>query len=88
VQASACTGCGKCEKSCVLEQPAIKVLPVDLARGELGHHYRKGWSPDSQGGRPRFDQPVQNLPATPVPGDLAPLRSGQEAYARPEGASR
>ena len=72
----------------MLEQPAIKVLPVDLARGELGHHYRKGWSPDSQGGRPRFDQPVQNLPATPVPGDLAPLRSGQEAYARPEGASR
>jgi ferredoxin-type protein NapG len=88
VHAQACTGCGKCEKSCVLEQPAIKVLPIDLARGELGHHYRKGWAPDSQAGRPRFDSPVQNLPATPVPGDLAPLRSGQEAYARPDGAAR
>ena len=29
VHADACTGCGKCEKSCVLEQAAIKVLPRD-----------------------------------------------------------
>ncbi|EEU7618503.1 hypothetical protein HEE16_001735 [Salmonella enterica] len=43
VFASACTGCGKCEKVCVLEQPAIKVLPLSLAKGELGHHYRFGW---------------------------------------------
>ncbi|MDI8993040.1 hypothetical protein MJI20_29020, partial [Salmonella enterica subsp. enterica serovar Anatum] len=35
--------CGKCEKVCVLEQPAIKVLPLSLAKGELGHHYRFGW---------------------------------------------
>jgi ferredoxin-type protein NapG len=27
----------------VLEKPAIKVLPVDLAQGKLGHHYFKGW---------------------------------------------
>ena len=39
VHADACTGCGKCEKSCVLEQAAIKVLPMTLAKGELGHHY-------------------------------------------------
>ncbi|EKC2059316.1 4Fe-4S binding protein [Salmonella enterica] len=43
VHSDACTGCGKCEKVCVLEQPAIKVLPLSLAKGELGHHYRFGW---------------------------------------------
>ena len=43
VHAKDCTGCGKCEKSCVLEEAAIKVLPLKVARGELGHHYRLGW---------------------------------------------
>ncbi len=43
VHADACTGCGKCEHACVLEQSAIKVLPLHLARGELGQHYRWGW---------------------------------------------
>jgi len=81
VHADACTGCGMCEKSCVLEQAAIKVLPATLARGELGHHYRKGWATENQAGRPHFAQPTQNLPATPVPGDLVPLRSGDAPYA-------
>lgn len=80
VHAEACTGCGKCEKSCVLEQPAIKVLPRQLAQGELGHHYRKGWEAPNRTGRPQFDLPVQRLPEQPVPGDLAPLRSGAPAY--------
>ena len=80
VHAGACTGCGKCEKSCVLEQAAIKVLPKEIARGELGRHYRKGWDAGSRAGRPQFDLPVQNLPALPVPGDLAPLRSGRDAF--------
>ena len=83
VHAEHCTGCGKCEKSCVLEQAAIKVMPATLARGELGHHYRKGWEDASRGGRPRFDLPVQNLPAEPVPGDLVPLRSGRDPYVNP-----
>ncbi|MCA0239419.1 MAG: ferredoxin-type protein NapG [Proteobacteria bacterium] len=87
VHADHCTGCGKCEKSCVLEQAAIKVLPATLARGELGHHYRKGWDAANQGGRPRFEQPVQNLPAAPVPGDLAPLRSGRDPYGPGSAAS-
>ena len=43
VHADACTGCGKCEKSCVLEEAAIKVLPIHLAEGALGEHYRLGW---------------------------------------------
>ncbi|MEK8049262.1 ferredoxin-type protein NapG [Ideonella sp. DXS22W] len=80
VHAEACTGCGKCEKSCVLEQAAIKVLPMAIARGELGHHYRKGWEAGNRQGKPQFDLPVQNLPAQPVPGDLAPLRGGGAAY--------
>ena len=43
-----CTGCGKCEQACVLEEAAIKVLPMDLAKGELGQHYRWGWEEKQQ----------------------------------------
>jgi ferredoxin-type protein NapG len=38
-----CTGCGKCESTCVLETAAIKIYPVALAKGRLGEHYRIGW---------------------------------------------
>jgi ferredoxin-type protein NapG len=51
VHADACTGCGKCEKSCVLEIAAIKVLPVSLARGEIGAHYRLGWDEKKKAGK-------------------------------------
>ncbi len=43
VHSDKCTGCGKCEQACVLETAAIKVVPLKLAKGELGHHYRLGW---------------------------------------------
>jgi ferredoxin-type protein NapG len=43
VHSDTCTGCGKCEEACVLEESAIKVVPTVLAKGELGHHYRLGW---------------------------------------------
>ncbi|WP_369115011.1 ferredoxin-type protein NapG [Edwardsiella tarda] len=43
VHSDHCTGCGKCEQACVLDESAIKVLPLALARGELGRHYRLGW---------------------------------------------
>ena len=43
VHSDACTGCGKCEQACVLEQAAIQVLPLAMAKGEVGHHYRFGW---------------------------------------------
>ena len=50
VHSDACTGCGKCEHACVLEQAAIKVLPMTLAKGELGHHYRLGWEEKQKAG--------------------------------------
>ena len=51
VWASACTGCGKCEKSCVLEEAAIKVLPASLARGRAGEHYQLGWEEKDKAGQ-------------------------------------
>lgn len=51
VHSDACTGCGKCEKACVLEEAAIKVYPVKLAKGELGHHYRLGWEEKTKAGK-------------------------------------
>jgi ferredoxin-type protein NapG len=51
VHSDACTGCGKCEKACPLPVAAIKVYPVDLAKGEPGKHYRLGWvEKDKAGG--------------------------------------
>jgi len=47
-----CTGCGRCEKSCVLEEAAIKVLPMRLATGEIGQHYRLGWKEKDKRGEP------------------------------------
>ena len=50
VHSDACTGCGKCEHACILEEAAIKVLPTQLAKGELGHHYRLGWQEKQKAG--------------------------------------
>jgi ferredoxin-type protein NapG len=78
VHADACTGCGKCERSCVLEKPAIKVLNHDLAQGVLGAHYQKGWEAQNRSDKPRFAQPEQRLPVDSA--DLGPLRNGAPAY--------
>ncbi|MCC7280327.1 MAG: hypothetical protein IT487_18695, partial [Chromatiaceae bacterium] len=45
-----CTGCGKCEKACILDEAAIKVLPIALAKGMLGKHYRLGWEQKARAG--------------------------------------
>jgi ferredoxin-type protein NapG len=51
VHSEHCTGCGKCEKSCVLDSAAIKVLPIHIAKGERGKHYQLGWiEKDKAGG--------------------------------------
>ena len=99
VHAEHCTGCGKCEKSCVLEEAAIKVLPLKVARGELGQHYRRNLVQRSEVGHvgqsaagdaveaspnlPDFQPPVQRLPEVPRENDLAPLRSGAAPYQPP-----
>lgn len=51
VHSDHCTGCGKCERACVLEDSAIRVMPFALAKGELGQHYRWGWKEKSKAGK-------------------------------------
>jgi ferredoxin-type protein NapG len=80
VHAQSCTGCGKCEQSCVLPVAAIKVLPHALAQGRPAEHYRKGWEGESRAQQPRFEMPRQRLPD--AGDDVAPLRGGQSPYVR------
>ena len=68
VHADQCTGCGLCEKSCVLPEAAIKVLPVRLARGSSADHYRKGWEERDRKGAPIVEGIIDlpdRLPETP-----------------------
>ena len=51
VHSDACTGCGLCEKACILEEAAIKIFPMHLAKGELGKHYRVGWEEKEKAGK-------------------------------------
>jgi ferredoxin-type protein NapG len=65
VHSQECTGCGKCEKACPLPVAAIKVYPVELAKGEAGQHYRWGWvEKDKAGGSLVAPEPEHryNLP--------------------------
>jgi ferredoxin-type protein NapG len=70
VHADACTGCGKCEKSCVLPVAAIKVLPRPLAQGALPAHYRKGWEEKSRHGGSLIGEQVE-LPVRGFEGSTA-----------------
>jgi len=68
VHAEACTGCGKCEKSCVLDTAAIRVLPVALAKGEIGAHYKLGWEEKKKAGKelvPDIIQLPTRMPEAP-----------------------
>lgn len=51
VHSEYCTGCGKCEKSCITEEASIRVLPVKLAKGARGEHYQFGWEEKSKAGK-------------------------------------
>ncbi len=65
VFSNACTGCGLCEKVCILEEAAIKVFPLQLAKGALGDHYRFGWEQKDQAGKSLVTPDVEhqyNLP--------------------------
>jgi ferredoxin-type protein NapG len=70
VHADDCTGCGKCEKSCVLDgEAAIKVLPAMLARAGGSGHYRLGWKEKERAGGSlipdAIELPVRRPGATP-----------------------
>jgi ferredoxin-type protein NapG len=93
VHAEACTGCGKCEKSCVLPEPAIKVLPRPLAQGALPAHYRKGWEERARNGGSLIGEQVE-LPVRGFEGSTAtrsategPATPGQAAAPEPSGAT-
>ncbi len=48
VNSQSCTGCGLCEHACVTKKPAIFVRPVEVATGEVGDYYIKGWDKKDQ----------------------------------------
>ena len=65
VHSDACTGCGLCEKACILEEAAIKIFPAHLAKGELGKHYRIGWEEKEKAGKALVTPDIEhqyNLP--------------------------
>ncbi len=77
VHAARCTGCGLCEKSCVLPEAAIKVLPARLARGASADHYRKGWEERERNGGPVVEG-IIDLP------DRVPDSAFEPAFKLPE----
>lgn len=86
VHSDACTGCGKCEKSCVLEEAAIRVLPPKLAKGSQGEHYRIGWDEKTRAGgsliEPQIDLPDRLPPGVELPNHFDP---GSDAGRFPAG---
>ena len=87
VHSEHCTGCGKCEQACVLQEAAIRVLPPALAKGELGSHYRIGWEEQKKAGGSLMDESkMLDLPdrmpeGSNLPGHYDPA-SGMTAPAR------
>ncbi len=84
VHSDHCTGCGKCEKACVLPgESAIKVLPIKLAQGSKAEHYLRGWEEKDAAGQSLIGDQVE-LPVRGMedkaygdtrlrPGDDAPV---------------
>lgn len=66
VHSDACTGCGLCEKACILEnESAIKILPTHLAKADFAQHYRLGWNEAKKAGKSLIkteDKHQYNLP--------------------------
>ncbi len=48
VNSDYCTGCGICEKVCIVEKAAIFILPVDLVTGKTGDHYVNSWEKNDE----------------------------------------
>ena len=67
VHSDQCTGCGKCEHACVLDEAAIRVLPRYLTKGKLGGHFRLGVEEQQKVGKPLLDgviAPPARMPET------------------------
>jgi len=87
VHSDYCTGCGKCEKACVLPgEAAIKVLPLKLAQGSRAEHYRRGWEEKEAAGGSLIGEQVE-LPVRGMEdkayGDTR-LRPGETPLPQPE----
>jgi ferredoxin-type protein NapG len=50
VHSEHCTGCGKCERVCILPEAAIMVMPVAMAGAAGADHYRLGWEEKEDAG--------------------------------------
>ena len=60
-----CTGCGKCEEACIMEEAVIKILPINLAKGRRQDHYKLGWEEKQKAGKSLVSPDVKhqyNLP--------------------------
>jgi len=60
-----CTGCGKCEQACIMEEAVIKVLPTKLAMGKRQDHYKLGWEEKQKSGKSLVSPDIEhkyNLP--------------------------
>lgn len=87
VHADKCTGCGKCEKSCVLPgEAAIKVLPHRIALAEAAEHYKLGWEENN----PLVDELIDLPDRLPGPGtdNLASPGGFEPAFKLPGGSGQ
>ena len=93
VHSEHCTGCGKCEKGCVLEEAAIKVFPLKLAKGVQSKHYRLGWEEQRKAGGSLLDEksmidfPDRLPEGVKLPGHFDPASSGAVVPSAPPGMS-
>ncbi len=103
IYSDACTGCGLCEKACILDEAAIKVLPMHVAKGKLGRHYRLGWEQKVKSGKSlvspdrehrynlpegvRYDHYGRGLIDERVPGSSAVTSPGNAAQDTPFSAN-
>ena len=71
VDTTKCTGCGKCERACVLDEAAIKVLPSEVAYVKSDEHYRLGWEEKRKKGEALI-QDIIDLPDRGYDGGYVP----------------
>lgn len=58
VNSEVCTGCGICEKVCIVEKSAIRIFPRDSVTGEIGEHYIRSWIENDED-RIKMNEPIK-----------------------------